>query len=167
MTSWPKLIPKFLVVYAYLQCCFLLALHFLHPGVFHLAYYATDITISIIVTLNMQPDLGKLGFHALGNGLRNTASKFAVNSSTLLAVAGWGKREEDKSLYRHFGVAVATRPPGVATRHLPTYHVEKMFMEQWQQFQVMHGSPIGHGALQRCHSLNHDITGSPKYPPEK
>ena len=28
-----------------------------------------------------------------------------------------------------------------------------------------HGSPTG--ALQRCHSLNRDITGSAKCPPEK
>ena len=28
-----------------------------------------------------------------------------------------------------------------------------------------HGSPTG--ALHRCHSLNRDITGSAKYPPEK
>ena len=37
-------------------------------------------------------------------------------------------------------------------------------MEQWQQFQPM-VPPTG--ALQRRHSLNRDITGSAKSPPEK
>ena len=44
---------------------------------------------------------------------------------------GWGLgREEDKP---HFGVAVATWDSYKA----PSYHVEEMFMEQWQQFQVI------------------------------
>ena len=42
-----------------------------------------------------------------------------------MAGGGVGK-EEDKPPYRHFGVAVLLQD---------TYHVEEMFMEQWQQFQ--------------------------------
>ena len=42
-------------------------------------------------------------------------------------------REVGTPPYRHFGVAVATWDSYIQG----TYHAEEIFMEQWQQFQVM------------------------------
>ena len=52
-------------------------------------------------------------------------------------------------------------PPGIATRHLPC----RGDIHGAMAAVSAHGSPTG--ALQRHHSLNRDITGSAKCPPEK
>ena len=59
-------------------------------------------------------------------------------------------REMDKPPYRHFEVAVAMKLQG-------TYHVEDTFKKQWHAAVLVYS--ILNGALQRCHSLNHDIAG--------
>ena len=71
---------------------------------------------------------------------------------------GWGEKYFRVAVARHFGVAVATygsyKAP-LATRHqlLPCLGDVYGAMTTVSG----HGSPTG--ALQRCHSLNHDITG--------
>ena len=75
-------------------------------------------------------------------------------------------REEDKPPYRHFGVAVVTWGSYVCTRHLDIVYIPCRRDVHGAMAAVSgHGSPTG--ALQRCHSLNCDITGSTKCPAEK
>ena len=93
----------------------------------------------------------------MADGLFSILFQVGINIRPAKHGGGWDgngrvvEREEDKPSYRHFGVAVAIWGSYKAPTTLSRY--------SWRN-----GSSF---RSWKCHSINRDITGLAKYPPEK